>query len=112
MSPYSLMPTLIIIIDLIIFSMDYITMVDFIEMAYTIMEIDALDMDIIIIMEIDIIKDGVIEHVMEYMDIIEIKTIMNVLHARGRNKDVKTEVECIKDGAIVIVQLEQDHGRL
>ena len=62
-------------------------MVDIIEMVSTIMGIDVLDMVIIILMETDIIKEDAIEHVMVYMDTIEIKIITNVLRVTSQDRE-------------------------
>jgi len=59
--------------------MDFTTMVDIIEMVFTIMDIDVLDMDITITMAIDIIMEDVTVQSMDNMDIIEIEGITNVL---------------------------------
>jgi len=67
--------------------MGFTIMVDIIEMVSTIMGIDVLDMVIIIQMEIDIIREDAIGHVMVYMDTIEIKIIINVLSVISQDRE-------------------------
>ncbi len=73
-----LMPIHIIMIDLIIFSMDSIIMVDTIAMVCIIMGKEDLDMDTTTMGDIDTTMEDVIEQSMEDMVIIKIEDITNV----------------------------------
>ena len=87
--------------------MGFIIMVATIEMVSTIMDIDSLDMDTIILMGIDTIMVDGIEHVMVYMDTIEIEDTMNVLMPIEQNIEVQIEAECMieSESTYVIAQV-------
>jgi len=87
--------------------MGFIIMVATIEMVSTIMDIDTLDMDTIILMGIATIMVDSIEHVMVYMGTIEIEDIMNVLMPIEKNVEVQIEAECMieRESMYVIAQV-------
>lgn len=109
---WSLMLTLIFLIDLFIFLMGCIIMVVFIEIIFTILVIDALDMDIFSIMEIGTLMEDAIEHVIMYMDTMEIEISMNALQTIGQGKEIQITEESLVSKTIEqeqIVHLDKIH---
>jgi hypothetical protein len=72
-------------------------MVAIIEMDFTIMAIDVLEVDTIIVMGIDTIEEDDIGQEMVYMDIIKIETIIEDQYDIIQKREVLVEEELTTD---------------